>query len=88
LFTCQRLFTQIRQVFFDRLRFQFQFAKIGFQSCDLFGFGLVTALEMTAAAAAFTTLAIATTFSAFILAIAGMAFVTITLFFHLSFPFK
>jgi hypothetical protein len=84
--TCQRLFAQIRQVFFDRLHLQFQFAKIVFQCCDLFRFGLVTAPEMTTTAATFT--ALATTFSIFILAIAGMALVTFTLFLHISTSFQ
>jgi hypothetical protein len=88
-FTCQRLFAQIRQVFFDCLNLQFQFAKISFQSWDLLRFGLVTTLEMaTAVAASFTTPTTATTFSILILAIAGMALVTFTLLLHSSTSFQ
>jgi hypothetical protein len=49
------LFPQISQVLLDCLDFEFQLAEIAFQSRDLFLFGLVATLEMTAAPAAFTT---------------------------------
>jgi hypothetical protein len=48
------LFSQVSQVFFDRLQFEFQFTQVTFQEGDLFCLGLVAAREVTVIPTAFT----------------------------------